>query len=248
MALRAVTFDFWNTLIRADDAGFRERRLAAWLGLLAGEGIEVDGDRILVAMRHAGQRFDEHWRENRFYGAVAAVDDMVANLGIEVPPAVRDGLVASITDPDPAHDPQPTPNVVAAIDELRSRGVRIGIVCDVGLAPSTTLRRFLAGHGVLDRFDHWSFSDEVGTFKPDAAIFAHALDGLGGIDPGEAAHVGDLRRTDVAGARGIGMAAVRYRGIFDDPGRADDGSDGVEGHAVIADHADLSSALDRLVG
>ena len=71
-----------------------------------------------------------------------------------------------------------------------------------------------------------------------------ALAGLGGVDPAEAAHIGDLRRTDVAGARGIGMRAVRYRGVFDDPGRADDGSDQVEGDAVIDDHADLLAALD----
>ena len=61
--------------------------------------------------------------------------------------------------------------------------------------------------------------------------------------PSDAAHVGDLRRTDVAGARAMGIRAIRYRGVFDDPGRADDGSDQVEGDAVTDDHADLLAAL-----
>ena len=113
----------------------------------------------------------------------------------------------------------------------------------MGLAPSTTLRRFLQGHGLLGYFDHWSFSDEVGTFKPDPVIFDHALDGLGGIDPSDAAHVGDLRRTDIAGAQGRGIFAVRYTGIYDDPGSPDDGTDAVEGDTVIADHALLLDAL-----
>ena len=66
---------------------------------------------------------------------------------------------------------------------------------------------------LLGYFDHWSFSDEVGWYKPAPEIFRHALDGLGGVAPERAAHVGDLRRTDVAGARAMGMTAVRYRGV-----------------------------------
>ena len=241
--MRAVTFDFWNTLLSADDAGIRDRRLAAWLGLLAGEGFELDGDQVRTAMRHAGSRFDAAWRGNRFYGAADSVDDMLDHLGITVSAATRDGLVASITDPDPSHQPPPTPHVVEALDALRRRGVRIGIICDVGLAPSTTLRRYLRAHDMLDFFDHVSFSDEVGTYKPDPLIFQHALRGLGGVAPGDAAHVGDLRRTDIGGAQGVGMFAVRYRGMYDDPGSVDDGTDSVEGDAVIADHADLLGAL-----
>jgi putative hydrolase of the HAD superfamily len=239
--LQAVTFDFWNTLIQADNAGFRDRRLTAWLGLLAGEGFELDHGTVSTAMEHAGKQFDASWRANRFYGAVESVDDMLAHLGLEVSDETRAGLLASITDPP--HDPEPTPHVVDALDGLRSAGVRIGIICDVGLAPSSTLRRFLAGNGMLEFFDHWSFSDEVGTFKPDQVIFQHALAGLGGIDPSAAAHVGDLRRTDIAGAQAKGIFAVRYTGIYDDPGNPADGTDHVEGDAVIADHADLLSAL-----
>ena len=241
-----MTFDFWNTLIRADDAGVRDRRLAAWLGLLAGEGIDLDEATIVGAMRHAGRRFDEHWKANQIYGAGHAVDDMLTHLGIEVAPGVRTDLLASITDPDPAHDPQPTPNVGEALEGLRRAGIAVGIICDVGLAPSTTLRRYLAAHGLLGYFDHASFSDEVGSYKPDPVIFSHALAGLGGIAPSEAAHIGDLRRTDVAGALGMGIYAVRYSGIYDDPGDPDDPEDpgGIaEGDAVVADHADLLAAL-----
>jgi putative hydrolase of the HAD superfamily len=94
---------------------------------------------------------------------------------------------------------------------------------------------------VLDLFDHWSFSDEVGCYKPAAAIFEHALAGLGVGSPERAAHVGDLRRTDAAGARAIGMTAVRYRGVFDDPPPED--HDALDAHHVIDDHADLLAVL-----
>ena len=51
-------------------------------------------------------------------------------------------------------------------------------------------------------------------------------------------HIGDIRRTDIAGARGVGMTAIRYRGVSDDPSTEDDD---LEGHHVIDD---LRSVLD----
>ena len=101
--------------------------------------------------------------------------------------------------------------------DLKDAGVRIGIVCDVGMTASPTLRERLDMFGVLRYFDHWSFSDEVGCFKPWPAVFEHALAGLGVDDPSSAAHVGDSLRTDVAGAQAMGMTAVRYTYFFDAP-------------------------------
>jgi putative hydrolase of the HAD superfamily len=100
------------------------------------------------------------------------------------------------------------------------------------------LREHLIRHGVLPLFDHWSFSDEVGAYKPSPVIFEHALAGLGGPTPERVAHVGDLRRTDVAGARAMGMTAIRYAGIFDD-----DSADQPEADHVVTDHADLPAIL-----
>lgn len=122
---------------------------------------------------------------------------------------------------------------------LKDGGLRIGIICDVGMAPSPVLRGFLEHHGVLQYFDHWSFSDEVGVYKPHPEIFEHALAGLGGVEPARAVHVGDLRRTDVAGAIAMGMTAVRYRGSHDDNGGVGDAGELVEGHHVIDDHIEL---------
>src|SRR5262249_16495894 len=62
-----------------------------------------------------------------------------------------------------------------------------------------------------------------GVPKPDARAFAAALSGLGVIADG-AVHVGDLRRSDVAGAQGVAMGAVRFAGHHDDAseGSSDD--------------------------
>lgn len=64
--------------------------------------------------------------------------------------------------------------------------------------------------------------------------------------------MGDLRRTDIAGAQAMGWLAVRYRGIYDDdPAGAPEHADGwlgnvprtVEGDVVIEAHAELAGRL-----
>jgi putative hydrolase of the HAD superfamily len=116
-------------------------------------------------------------------------------------------------------------------------GVAVGVVSDTALATGRHLRTFLDAHGILQHVTFAAFSDEVGVYKPDPVIFRAALDGLGIDDPTTVAHVGDLRRTDVAGARAMGMSTVRFRGVVDDP------EDGTEAEHVIDRLADLPQVL-----
>jgi FMN phosphatase YigB (HAD superfamily) len=103
---------------------------------------------------------------------------------------------------------------------------------------SPILREHLIRYGLLPLFDHWSFSDEVGAYKPSKVIFEHALEGLGNPAPERVAHVGDIRRTDVAGAQAMGMIAVRYTGVSDDQSQPEPEAD-----FVIASHAELLDVL-----
>ena len=237
-ALEAVTFDFWNTLVHEAPGQMADLRKAAWIERLGGAGIAVAVHELDVAMEGSWRRYVDAWHANRQYLAAEAAHDLLADLGLtDLEDDLRDALVVDFTTVGERAELELTPNVADCIRALRSAGLRIGIVCDVGMTPSTILRTHLERHGVLDLFDHWSFSDDVGAYKPDARIFEHALAGLGGIEPSRAAHVGDIRRTDIAGARAMGMTAVRYRGISDDT------DSGPEGHVVLDDHADLPGLL-----
>ena len=121
--------------------------------------------------------------------------------------------------------------------------MRIGIICDVGLTPSRTLRRYLDGHGLLEFFDHWSFSDEVGTFKPDPAIFRHALAGLGVDDRrGRPTSATSAEPTSRARKRSASPRCAT-RACSTIPVQPSDGTDQIEGDHVLADHAELPAAL-----
>jgi FMN phosphatase YigB (HAD superfamily) len=238
VSFRAVTFDYWNTLCCADVAGTTRRRRAAWHRVVAERGLPIEIDVLDAVLAHVAERHHAGWTTNAQFTAQHALDEAFTLLGDAVDPDDRAALTEAWLDASRRADVQLTPGLAGVLAALDDAGIRIGIVCDVGLTPSLVLREFLDRHAVLHHFDHWSFSDDVGVYKPDPAIFRHALAGLGIDDPAQALHVGDLRRTDVAGASAYGMTAVRYRGVSDDPLTPDVT---VEGDYVIDD---LSALLD----
>lgn len=238
---RAVTFDFWDTLIAQNPNGAR-RRQDLWSAELALAGHELEGDVLDAAFTSGWEWFEEAWHANVQVTAAEWTTRTVDLLGVDLAQEVRDRLTARVVEgTDPSHM-RLADNAAATLRALHQAGTRIGIICDVGLTPSATLRRYLEHHDVLRYFHHWSFSDEVGVFKPDGRIFAHALEGLG-VEAAEAVHIGDLRRTDVAGARAAGWTSVRYRGLNDDPGSPELGTDAVEADHVLDDHAALPATL-----
>jgi putative hydrolase of the HAD superfamily len=101
------------------------------------------------------------------------------------------------------------------LSALREAGIRTALICDTGFTPGRVVRSVLARVGLLESLEITVFSDEIGVPKPHARAFASALSALGS-SPDGAVHVGDLRRSDVAGARVAGMGSVRFRGHNDD--------------------------------
>ena len=241
MRIEAVTFDHWNTLVYEEAGTLRNERLEKWLGILEGVGFGVERERLDAAFASSWERFVESWKADEQYTAVEAAVDIVEELGFDLPPGVHDELIAAYTSIDGNRQLHLCENVTSTLQTLKSAGVRLGIICDVGMTPSAALIANLRREGILELFDHWSFSDEVGAYKPSPVIFQHALTGLGGVSPANTAHVGDLRRTDIAGAQEMGIVAVRYTGVFDDVG--EDAAGLPEADHVIADHADLPKVL-----
>jgi putative hydrolase of the HAD superfamily len=237
-AIEAVTFDYWNTLVYEQRGHLRGRRLEAWAGIFEDVGFAVERERLDAAFDASWERYVAAWKANEQYDAAAAAESILEELGFDVPGDARAKLLDEFGRAGDKAELELTDGVVDVLHLLKDAGLRLGIICDVGFTPSTVLRTHLIRHEVLPLFDHWSFSDEVGAYKPSPVIFNHALEGLGGPAPERVAHVGDIRRTDIAGAKAMGMIAVRYTGISDDTSQPEP-----EGDHVIARHADLPAAL-----
>lgn len=238
----AVTFDYWHTLCVPDHDRGRARRLLTTKAVLADEGFDRTDEELDAAILRLLERFDETWRANQQFTATDAVD-LLAEL---VAPDLSEGGRRRLVEQYEATGEQLPPlaaNIADTLHTLKDAGLVLGIICDVGMVPSPVLRATLQQYGLLALFDHWSFSDEVGVYKPSPEIFEHALTGLGGVEPTRAAHIGDLRRTDVAGARAMGMTSVRYRGSYDDTTSGMEDRDLAEADHVIDDHAQLPALL-----
>ena len=239
MSLRAVTFDFWQTIAREPQGGLlHPRRVALWDDVLSRAGRAQPRERIDAAIRAVASHREREWRAGRLFGAAEAAAVAAADLDPDIDETTTQALVDAFVGSGEGIELELTPGVAEALAELDDAGVRLGIVCDVGFTSGRQLRDVLDRAGILGHFDGWAFSDEVGAYKPDPAIFRHALREVGGVAPDEAAHIGDLRRTDVAGARAMGMVSIRYRGANDDPPE-----DGPEAHHVLDDHAELPDLL-----
>jgi putative hydrolase of the HAD superfamily len=245
-AVTAVTFDYWNTLCREPPGGYlRGRRLEAMSQVMVDAGVGSAGVALPVLTAgydSAWQAWNEAWRANsRQFTGVDAANSIcdaleVSFAGSPVVAGLRDQICAAFAGQGEGAELHLVDGVADTLAALSERNIRLGIICDVGFTPSSALIAQLERHGLVKYFAHWSFSDEVGVFKPDPRIFSHALDGLGGPDPARCVHIGDRKRTDVVGARAAGMRAVRITTAFEDP---DEGPDDI----VIPSYRDLLPAL-----
>jgi FMN phosphatase YigB (HAD superfamily) len=229
--IRAVTYDCWGTLLKDRDwEGAMENRAGA-LGRLI--GLEHDDARALLA--DAWARHDDAWKQVETFGPGRMAAYCLERRGVTDDDTLRQ-LTREFEEASLTYGVDPVEGAEATMQALLGADVRIGLVCDTGFTPGRVVRELLEGAGLISYLEILCFSDEVGVPKPGNEIFAKALAELGARPP-EALHVGDLRRTDVAGARDIGMRAVRFRGVHDDR------SDAPDAEIVIDRHEDLLVAL-----
>jgi putative hydrolase of the HAD superfamily len=242
--IKAVTFDFWETLVRDSPENLREQRalrIQALHRVLAGAGsgigeVEVAeaydrSERVLV------ERFWGRHRDPSIAEQVRVVLETVSpGVARAMTPALFEEALAGYIEPVLHLPPELEPGAELAVSELASRGVALGIISNTGRTPGVILRRVLERHDLLRHFTAVSYSDEVGYRKPDAEIFRRTLAELG-VEAGEAAHVGDNPVADVQGAQGVGMRGVHYAAA---------GRPGAT-HAdlIVADLGDLAERLTR---
>ena len=67
--------------------------------------------------------------------------------------------------------PDLAPGVRVALQALQGK-YRLGVISDTVFSPGRALRRILEEEGLLDLFEAFAFSDEVGGSKPDEKILS----------------------------------------------------------------------------
>jgi FMN phosphatase YigB (HAD superfamily) len=229
--IRAVTYDCWGTLLKDRDwEGAMATRQSALRRVL---GLDEQDAADLLA--EAWARHDEAWKQVETFGPGRMAAYCLEARGIYDDEAIV-SLTREFEETSLDAGVEPVAGARETLRVLRDAGLRTGLVCDTGFTPGRVVRELLDDAKLLSLLEVACFSDEVGVPKPGNDIFSKALAELGARPP-EAIHVGDLRRTDVAGAHDVGMHAARFRGVHDDQ------TDSPEAELVLDSHEQLLEAL-----
>jgi putative hydrolase of the HAD superfamily len=199
-ALRAIFFDAGNTLIRMD--------LVAIVAALAREGVSATVDDVQRAEWRARVRLDATLRPGASTEHPDTGARYLAFLLEEL--GVRSAATAAALNTWRRAYNLPRglwtaiePEAEAALRLVRQAGLGTAVISN----SNGTVAAILDGLGLGRHLDFVIDSHEVGVEKPDPRIFRIAL-ARAGLEPAQAAYVGDLYSIDVLGARAAGLRVV----------------------------------------
>lgn len=209
--LRAVTFDYWDTLYEGGALPERVALRRTAVGALLGAYGRAMPEEQLRALYEASGREAERWwsEEHRGY----TTDDRLRWILERAAAKPRESCehVATAADAvDNALLMLPPAMLAGAWQMLRTlqRHFTLAVISDTGFASGRAQDRLLQKDAARDFFAATIYSMDVGHAKPRPEIFAAAVASLG-VAPNEILHVGDNERTDVRGALAAGFRAIR---------------------------------------
>ncbi|MFQ5951741.1 MAG: HAD family hydrolase [Candidatus Geothermarchaeales archaeon] len=196
MKKRAVLFDLGGTLIRLGRSPEEVwRRILEEHGVRRSEGEirRVSNDTLPGVIPSFGKMPpDEYWA--LWDGKVLrglGVEDSEGALAREIHERFN-----AVLEPEAYKDVLPT------LDELRRRGIRLGMISNGYVEEIETMLDMV---GIpKEGFDVIVGVDTVGEAKPSPAVFRRALEEMD-VDPGECIFVGDDARRDCEGALNMGI-------------------------------------------
>jgi putative hydrolase of the HAD superfamily len=243
MRLEAITFDFWGTLFTEGPeyaTQVKQLRNEILLDAASEAGRPAEPAAVMEAWRQAALDFDAAWNAEQCMTPFDRVTRIFSYLGLPYDPGQIALTTQRIVEAGLQGSLLPLPGVLEALPQL-ARQYRLGIVSDTGVSTGRILREQLSRHRLHDLFSSFSFSDETGVVKPRPEAFLAAL-GEMGARPQAALHIGDIPRTDIAGAFQTGYPyAVLFTGHIHRNGQPTP-------TARISSHLELIPLLYSVIG
>ncbi len=247
MTIKAITFDFWSTLYTSKTTDYTERLRLLKTEVEEGSGVDFEQDQFEAAVKAAREIWRRTWLEDyRTIDAEEWLDIVLKSLDVSLNSADLLKIQTRIENTVLNDRPVLVGEAHTVLADL-STHYKLAIISDTGLTPGRTLRQVLESDHLTGYFTHLTFSDEIGRSKPHPDAFLTTLDALD-VKPAEAVHIGDLLRTDIAGAQNVGMRGVQYTGLNHDQwSRAVDAPVAgiVTPDAVIDSHTELAALIKR---
>jgi HAD superfamily hydrolase (TIGR01549 family) len=245
LAIKAISFDFWNTLFAEVPGGFtlyKERRRQLLKESLNAEGGDFTDEQLEQATSLEAQSYHLIWtQEYRTLTASERLARILHHLNASLPEALMAQIVQAYEEGIIERPPVLVSGAQEVIEQL-SKHYRLGIISDIGFSPGRILKQLMREVGILEAFDSLVFSDEAGCSKPHARVFAITSQALK-ARPTEIVHVGDLEHTDIIGAKRANFNAIRFVGVT--PMQADEKT---IADALAEDFTEIPSIIKTLGG
>lgn len=199
-----ILFDYAHTLLWEPETDFLRGEEAVFAHVTANpRGITTQeaarlGTELFLSQqdcRHSGWELHEHQQLRLKYDLLG--------LQFDLPLPALEKLLWTAASPG-----APMPGVQEMLAGLRARGIRTGVISNLGWtggALADRLRRLLPEHA----FEFIIASSDYGVRKPDPLIFRAALS-RANLPPEQVWYCGDQIAADVSGAQGAGIFPVWY--------------------------------------
>ncbi len=213
--VKAISFDFWNTLFAEQEGGFKlyqDTRRQILTKVLGEQGLSFTAEQVAAAAHQEAESHHLIWiQEHRTLVAAERLQRVLTRLNTALPADICAQVVAAYEDGILERPPTLVEGAREVIEGLAGR-FRLGIISDIGFSPGRVLRQVMQDAGILNYFDSLIFSDEAGRSKPHREVFEQTRLTLRAA-PQEIVHIGDLEHTDIVGANNAGFHSIRFVGV-----------------------------------
>jgi HAD superfamily hydrolase (TIGR01549 family) len=203
----ALTFDFYNTLVHHRMGPGRGAMLMEYLRQC---GLEADPweHQVLyhVFERHGVEYAPEQPAQEKERYVRQLAERVFRRLNVRAPDGTAAGHAANLWNLLGPTSLTLFPEVTDVLHQVKSAGYPLAVVSNWQCG----LRNFCVELGFGHAFDHVLASAEVGSVKPDPAIFKEACRRLK-VPAHRVLHIGDSLAEDFAGGRNAGFQVVLVR-------------------------------------
>jgi len=248
--IKGVTFDLWDTVF-IDDSDEPKRAKAGrptkaedrrqFVHSFVSKQIDLSLETVSTVYDKVDAEFQHVWHRDHITWTVHyRINRILEQLNVTLPESDMNKLVRLHEEMELEFRPDFIPGVHDAIREL-STNYQLGVISDAIFSPGRVLRTLLKDEGLLDYFDTWAFSDEVGHSKPHKSMFQSAWEGMK-LRPEKVVHIGDREHNDITGPRNFGMKAILCTVAIDRD------SENTKADGIFNHYSELPKVLNEIKG
>ncbi|MEO0280573.1 MAG: HAD family hydrolase [candidate division WOR-3 bacterium] len=210
MKIKAITFDYWDTLVPIDEEKIkkmREERAKEVVRFLKEKGYDFSYEEVKEISSKVWELYRVNPINNKEVTLYIMAEEILKNLKIRKRKKMVESLVKIYEEYLYKAGLSVDKEVIEVIKILKEKGFKLGIVSNT--PGGNVEKKILEDTGISSFFDIMLFSSFEGVRKPHPEIFMKVINFFK-IKPEELLHIGDTPELDIEGPLKIGAKAILW--------------------------------------